>query len=77
MKFGKGEDEADVRPRRDQAADAAPAAPEVIAPVANKAGLKAALLIAFIFVDLMLLLVNVPLAVFFGVVAFFVWRAKR
>lgn len=60
-----------------QAADAAPAEPEGIAPVANKAGLKAALLIAFIFVDLMLLLVNVPLAVFFGVVAFFVWRAKR
>lgn len=60
-----------------QAADVAPAAPEDIAPVANKAGLKAALLIAFIFVELMLLLVNVPLAVFFGTVAFFIWRAKR
>ena len=60
-----------------QAADAAPAAPEGIAPVANKAGLKAALLIAFIFADLMLLLVNAPLAVFFGFVAYFIWRAKR
>lgn len=60
-----------------QATDAATAAPEGIAPAANKAGLKAALLIAFIFVELMLLLVNVPLAVFFGAVAFFIWRAKR
>ena len=60
-----------------QATDAAPTAHEGIAPVANKAGLKAALLIAFIFADLMLLLVNVPLAVFFGFVAYFIWRAKR
>lgn len=61
-----------------QTADVAPSAPpEDIAPVANKAGLKAALLIAFIFADLMLLLVNAPLAVFFGFVAYFIWRAKR
>ena len=61
-----------------QTADVAPSAPpEDRAPVANKAGLKAALLIAFISADLMLLLVNVPLAVFFGFVIYFVWRAKR
>ena len=60
-----------------QAADAAPAAPEAIAPAANKAGLEAALPMAFAFVGLMPLPVNVPLAVFLGVVAFFARRAKR